>query len=184
MTLRIDRKHMSQPMGGWGIVMPNGPAINDKTVDGLIDKIKAYRVANGMPAGDPEDLIAKAYAPKFPWLIKEVDDIEQFINDSDEFINKLWKSFPLQMAETRTRDDRFAQCEKCKHWEPLDQTEFNNETSRRLILMNPAKSRIEHGWCLLRGWIPSIAVQLHQPGPFTEVKKKHSECWLDAEDKR
>lgn len=175
---------MSQPLGGWMYAVVGGPTLSDKSVDGLIAKVKKYREANGLPAGDPEDDIAKLYSPKHPWLIQQVGDVEQFINDSDEFINLMWRSFPLQMEEPRNRDDRFAQCEKCKHWEPLDTSEFTPEISRRLLLLNPLKPRIEHGWCLLRGWVPSIAVQIHQPGKFTEVLGKKPECWLDAEDKR
>jgi len=179
MKLRIDRSHMSQPDGGWGIVLEDGPVLSDEKVDGLIKKMKDHRVVNGLPVGDPENEIAMKYASAFPWLIKQVPDEEEEANDAESWIHRLWRSFPMQMAETRARDERFEQCVKCPHFEPLEQDSLSGEALRRLILMNPAKSRTEHGWCLLRGWIPSIAVQIHDPWNFADWTIKDKDCWLD-----
>ncbi len=179
MKLRIDRSHMSQPEGGWGFVIENGPVLKDEKLDKLIDKIKEHRLVNGLPVGDPENEIAMKYSKDFPWLIKRVEDEAEEENDAERWVHRLWRSFPMQMAETRARDERFEQCQKCVHFEPLVEDDLTDEARRRLILMNPGKSRTEHGWCLLRGWIPSIAVQIHDPWNFADWTVKKSECWLD-----
>ena len=178
MLLRIDRIHQSQPMGGWGYAFVNGPILSDKTVDGLVVKMQTYFKANGMHVVDMEDLIANKYSGTHPWLIKTIDDKDLLFNDAEEFINKAWRSFPLQLAEARTREDRFVHCEKCKYFEKLETDDLSEETARRLLCLNPAKHRKEHGWCILRGWVCSIAVQIHAPAILAADKDKHSDCWL------
>lgn len=174
---------MSQPHGGWGFPIPSGPALSDETVDGLAKKIAAYRMANGQPAGDPEHDIAKHYAPRFPWLIEEVEDDDVEVNDAEAWVHRAWRSYPVQMAEQRARDERFAQCVKCVHFEPLNTDDMTLEAARRLLCLNPTKHRLEHGWCLLRGWIPSVAVQIHDPWSLADWTGKDKDCWLDTEKK-
>lgn len=190
MKLRINTKHHSQPDGGWGYVIPDGPTLHsDKTGEpglrDLVAQIKEHRANNGLPAGDPQHDIALVYAEKFPWLILEVEDDSDPEDNSEEvWIHNLWRSTPLVLAEIRVRDDRFAQCEKCIHFRPLDVSTLTDEAARRLFLMNPAKSRKENGWCDLRGWIPSVAVQIQDPWKFADWTKKVPECWLDSEIKK
>jgi len=189
MRLRINTSHHSQPEGGWGYVIPDGPTLSSsKTGEPglreLLKKIVEHRANNGLPAGDPEHDVAMVYATKCPWLVTEEPDIEVLSNDPEPWIHHLWRSHPLKRAETRVRDERFEQCQKCIHFEPLDTDSLTDEAARRLLLMNPAKHRIEHGWCLLRGWIPSVAVQIMDPWEFADWTKKDPCCWLDTEPKK
>lgn len=183
MSLRIDTKHMSQPEGGWSFIIPDGPILSsDKVGEPGLESVKKqiadYRAANGYPAGDPEHDIAKSYALRCPWLILEVPEALKESNDAEAWIHRMWRSFPQGMAEARVRDERFEQCLQCAHFEPLDTTDISNEGLRRLMLMNPVKTRTEHGWCLLRGWIPSVVVQQHQPIAFADHQEVHKDCWL------
>ena len=179
MKLRIDRKHMSQPAGGFGYTQPDGPVLSDEKLDGLIKKIKAYREANGLPHGDPEHDVATSYAARCPWLIMSVEEENEEINEAEAWIHATWRSFPLQQAETRARDERFTQCTDCIHSEPLDIEDLSTEACRRLLIMNPHKARSEHFWCTLRGWVPSVAVQIHDAMKLTEEKAKIADCWVD-----
>lgn len=174
---------MSQPMGGWGYTQPDGPVLSDDKLDGLLAKIKLYRESNGLPHGDPEHDVATAYAGRFPWLVMTVEEENQEVNDAEAWIHGAWRFFPMQMAESRARDERFTQCAECIHFEPLDVGDLSGEAGRRLLVMNPHKSRVEHGWCLLRGWVPSVAVQIHDAMKLTEEKGKAAECWLDIAGK-
>ncbi len=189
MKLRINTSHQSQPHGGWGYAIPEGPVLSSDKIGepglrDLLKQIRTHRASNGMPAGDPEHDVAMVYAKDFPWLIKEVADEEPDPNYAEEWIHATWRSFPMGMAEIRSRDDRFAQCEKCVHFEKLDLETLTDEASRRLVLMNPGKSRTEHGWCQLRGWIPSVAVQIFDPWKLADWTKKVEECWLDSTPKK
>lgn len=180
---------MSQPEGGWSYQIPDGPTISSEKVGGpglkvIVQKLKEYRLANGIPEGDPETDICKAYSTRFPWLILKLPDEDTYSNDAEAWIHRVWRSYPIQMAETRARDERFEQCKKCVHFEPLDREGMSAEASRRLLLMNPAKFHVEHGWCLLRGWVPSVAVQLHQPIEFADEKSQSSDCWVDSSTKK
>jgi len=183
MRLRINRKHMSQPHGGWGYPVPDGPVLNADTVDALVEKLSDYREANGQPVGEPEHDIAKHHAAKWPWLIEEIEDADVELNEAEAWIHRVWRSPPLRQAETRAREERFSQCLKCVHFEPLDTESLTNEAARRLLCLNPAKHRPEHGWCLLRGWIPSVAVQIQDPWEFADWTGKDKACWLDKETK-
>lgn len=188
MRLRIDTKHMSQPEGGWSYQIPDGPLLSCSKVGGpgladLIEQILEYRQVNGMPLGDPEHDICLIYRERVPWLILTVEDEDVCQNDAEAWIHRVWKSCPLQLGEPRARDDRFAQCEKCVHFEPLDATELSEEAERRLALLNPAKFHVEHGWCLLRGWIPSVACQIQQPIELADEKCESKDCWVDTSKK-
>ncbi len=189
MSLRIDTKHMSQPEGGWSYQVPDGPLLSSLKVGAqgikeLVGQIVSYREANGLPAGDPENDICKEYAPRMPWLILEVPDEDTYANDAESWIHRVWRSFPLGMAEARAKEERFKQCEGCPHFEPLDQDSLSDEAKRRLLLLNPSKFHVEHGWCLLRGWVPSVAVQIHQPIALADDKRNASECWVDVNKKK
>lgn len=189
MPLRIDTKHMSQPEGGWSFAIPDGPILSSDKVGApglsiLVSQIIGYRNANGQPSGDPENDVAITYAAKHPWLILSTDPVDETVDDAETWIHRIWRSFPIPMVETRVRDERFEQCQQCVHFEPLDTIDMSNEAKRRLILMNPNKIRTEHGWCLLRGWIPSIAVQFHSPAQFSDEKRAAEECWLNDTDKK
>jgi hypothetical protein len=146
----------------------------------LIKQLKEHRLSNGLPAGEPEHDIAMIYAKDFPWLIEEIADGIEDDNYPEAWIHATWRSYPMGMAETRLRDERFAQCEKCPHFDTLDTDTLANEAARRLLLMNPGKSRPEHGWCQLRGWIPSVACQVLDPWKLADWTKKDPDCWLDS----
>lgn len=185
MKFRINTAHHSQPHGGWGYAIPDGPVISSSQVGepglrDLIAQLRQHRANNGLPCGDPEHDIAVVYAKSHPWLIREVKDYEADWIDAEAWIHQTWRSNPLNLTETRVRDGRFAQCEKCIHFERLPFSKLTDEAARRLILMNPAKHRNEHGWCILRGWIPSVAVQIADPWKFADWTIKTPECWLDS----
>lgn len=189
MKYRIDTKHQSQPAGGWGYAVPDGPILSSEKVGEpglreLIGKIKDHRSSNGLPAGDPEHDIAVAYATKCPWLIVEQPDGPESDTYAEDWVSLAWKSYPMQQAEARVRDERFAQCEKCIHFEPLPMDAMSREAVRKLLCLNPHKSRVEHGWCQLRGWVPSVAAQVLDPWNLADWTKKTPECWLDREVKK
>lgn len=180
---------MSQPEGGWSYQVADGPLLSsdnvgEKGLRNLIDQILAYRRANGLPEGDPETDICKEYALKTPWLIIELPDEDTYANDAESWIHRAWRSFPLGMAEPRARQERFEQCDKCPYFEALDKESLSEEAIRRLLLMNPHKFHVEHGWCLLRGWVPSVAVQIHQPLALADDKTQSNACWLDTSTKK
>ena len=181
MKLRIDRMHHSQPSGGWGYVVKDGPVLSAPKLTELIDQLGQYREANGLPRGDPEHDIALSYADAFPWLIKRVSEEDDEVVDAEAWIHRAWKSCPLRLAEPRLRDERFDHCLKCKHFEPLVTDDLSREAARRLLVMNPAKHRGEHGWCLWRGFIPSVAVQVVNPQDFADFTEKHVDCWIGGE---
>jgi len=188
MKLRINTSHYSQPAGGWGYSIPDGPVLSSDKVGEpglkeIVAKLKLYRSTNGLSEGDVEHDIALHYAKNFPWLITELNEEDAADNDAESWIHRVWRSYPMQMAETRSRDERFEQCKKCVHFEPLNTDSLSKEATRRLMLMNPGKYRSEHGWCLLRGWIPSVAVQIMDPWKLADWTKKTPECWLDTEKK-
>lgn len=179
---------MSQPEGGWSYQIPDGPLLTSENVGGpgltaLVQKISDYRSANGLPQGDPETDVALTYRERTPWLILELPDDDESENDAEAWIHRMWRSYPVGMAESRLRDERFEQCKQCVHFEPLLDEELSEEAMRRLILLNPAKFHVEHGWCLLRGWIPSVACQIHQPIEFADEKCDSKDCWVDTSKK-
>lgn len=179
---------MSQPEGGWSYQIPDGPTLTVSKVGGpglldLIGQVEAYRQVNGLPVGDPETDIALTYREKTPWLILELPDDEECSNDAEAWLHRVWRSYPIGMAESRLRDERFEQCKQCIHFEPLDQDDLSEEAVRRLLLLNPAKFHVEHGWCLLRGWVPSVACQIHQPIELADEKCASKDCWLDTSKK-
>jgi hypothetical protein len=183
MRIILDTSHHSQPEGGWSYPVPDGPTLTSPKVGApglkeVIKQMKDYRVANGLPVGDPEHEIAMHYAPSFPWLVKESADLDEPIVKSEAWIHQTWKSPSFELAEIMVREDRFEQCEGCPFFEPLKTETLTPEANRRLILMNPAKERKEHGWCRLRGWICSVAVQVRNPSRLTNKPDEHSECWL------
>lgn len=183
MRLRIDRSHQSQPVGGWSYPCKDGPVLTSAKVgapglDELLTSIAEYRLSNGLPKGDPEHDVALHYALLSPWLIKEVEGEESPVVKTEAWIHQAWKSYPLALTDAREMDARYAQCEKCFHFQLLKKRLITPEAVRRLLCMNPYKYRDEHGWCALRGWVISVAVQLRNPAQLTTTPEPDERCWL------
>lgn len=183
MPLRINTRHHSQPEGGWSYAVEDGPSMSSDKIGepglrDLIRQLSDYRKSNGFPIGDPEHDIALKYALRCPWLI--LDEPDEIAEDeaTEQWIHFIWRSFPQPQPETREREERFAHCEKCMHFVPLETVPLSEEAMRRLMLLNPAKERKEHGWCMLHKWIPSVIVQIQDPTKFTKITFPVRECWL------
>jgi hypothetical protein len=188
MPLRINTNHHSQPEGGWSYPAPDGPSFSSDKVGApglkeLLSKIRDYRISNGIPEGDPAHDVAMKYAVTCPWLIFEEEGEAKVSSEQERWVLQMWKSYPQPLAEVRVRDDRFEQCLKCQHFMALGSLVLGDEATRRLMLLNPAKHRKEHGWCNLHKWIPSVVVQFHKPFQFSKKASVTPECWLHSDPK-
>lgn len=184
MRLTFNRSHQSPPEGGWSYPTEEGPTLSSPKIGGpglddLLGQIKVYRESNGIPLGDPEHDLAVHYMSICPWLIDYHDDEPAVKSTGPEpWVHRAWASFPIQMAETRAIDERFTKCVGCDNFKPIDYDSISNEGARRLLIMNPAKQRSEHGWCSLRQWVCSVAVQVQDPSILAASKQKEDCCWL------
>jgi hypothetical protein len=185
MKFRFNRSHHSQP-DRWSYTVPDGPVFSaDRPgapgLDELIEKLSKFRRANGLPPGDPEHDIAITYAVRYPWLVRSEDSVgspESIAEEAEMWLNRMWRSAPLQLVEARARDERFDRCLRCPYFEPTDWASDAPDAARKLFILNPAKPRDDHGWCVAYGVVPSVFVQLLTPSQHADTTDPAKGCWI------
>lgn len=178
MSLRLNRRHMSQPTG-WAFPLSPEHTLLSEKLDELVEQLRAYRVNNGLPVGDPEHDIAIHYSPQMPWLILDGEPLPVEAVEADratQFVNNVWATSPHPRADQQEREKRWEQCKACPQFQPLPA--LGGEAVRRVMVLSPWLSELEHGYCRAHQWVCSVAVGVKEPGRFASDIVDATPCWV------
>jgi hypothetical protein len=184
MSLRINRKHMSQPPGGYSYTI-SGFTFTGKNADEVIKKIDDHRSANGQTPGDPEHDLALSMAKDFPWLILDDATVKVPTVDMEaRFISSAWKSTPFPQADHDVFKSRFSRCLECpKMVKP--ETKDKELLRRMMVLTHPTMmvaGENGFGFCENHLWICSVACSMKDANKLA-TGEKIKECWVNDTDK-
>lgn len=168
--------HASQPYGGHSYPDPSGVTLTDKTIPGLLAKIRLYRANNGLAAGSPEADLEAHYRVVHPHLVSVVGATPTATEDPvARWLNRIWRTPPKEkeFVETLPYNDRLATCAECPHYEAIHP--YSTDDKRRLIIL--AAGRIsDHGICKIHHWPVGLAALIAQ-----HDTEDVDGCWANRE---
>jgi hypothetical protein len=167
---------------GHNFPIDGGPTLRAETIEELADKIRDYRICNGLPLGNPIEEITQLYAVKYPWSVEQCDEVSADTRDLEqdrayEWINSMWRQAYGEHASGELIELRQQKCMQCPFRKELvaSDSPARREMERRVFLL--ARGNLgpdELGWCSCHHWDNRLACLL--PNPTTV--KDPPECWI------
>ena len=186
MKLRFNHQH--QPMEDHSF-NDDGQLITSKTLKGLVEEVRDYRLRNGFPVGDVEQEIAESYSVKYPWLVEtpktgQIGSPEPQNSPGDavaRFVRSIWTNPPKAAFTIERVEARAKACRECPFNEPFDvRAAGGDELVRRIYLLSRGESPAGLGYCRRHQWFAGLAVLL--PGADKLAKSEMpEECWIKTE---
>ena len=188
MRFRLRKGHKRLPFGGHHYTA-NGITAKGDTAEEVVEKIKNYRLINGIPLGDPMSELLEYYADKFPWMIEnnlddqgEKPENANYVRWRGWLISQWGKPFPKTIGEVQAVD-RWAICEKCEFCRPRtwENTPEAIEFERKSLLLKNARNSPKNvKFCTLHGWDIGVSSYVENPAPLSDKKDKqdYEGCWV------
>lgn len=139
--IQLKRNSMRQPFGGHHFE-DRSVMFKADSFDELVEKIRDFRIANGIQVGNPSEEVLIYYAKNWPWLVEEDKcPPKQRINERYD----TWRNFIFGMKKTPIRKyaneremrTRYETCEKCKYRKrvnPKEKDEFDALKAKIFVL--------------------------------------------------
>lgn len=193
MAFKINNNSKKEPIGGHHFKQKtkNGEILvirADKLSD-LYDKIKSYRLSNGMPLGDPEEEVAFFYYENWPYLVtvddskrkKKIDRAYELWRAS---IQNVWRKAPTKFITPTEAGGRHLVCLKCpynveKNWPMGDEAQASER--RAFMLRRGEQVPKQLGFCALHLCDIGVMSFIETPSIVSSKPKDEENyrgCWV------
>ncbi len=152
--LKINKDQKRLPVGGHHYP-EYGKTFKGETVDELVKQVKAFRLANNIPAGNPEQEILMFYAKNWPFMVKEDREAKETVSDKDytawrQWIYDTWSHPPKKLITSKEAKERWDVCLSCPMmkrpaWKSTD--ESSELTRRAFVLRRGVETGVNNNFC-------------------------------------
>lgn len=188
MILKLNPYQKRQPIGGHHII-EHGVTFRGETAKEVAEKLRAFRISNAIPVGDPEQDVFTFYLMHWPFMVQEDETATAPKTSKDyenwrDWVTRTWAYPPRKMLTQKEAKDRWAICQKCpcnfaKKWE---ETPESAETTRRAyILRRGVDVPKDLGFCVLHKADLSVFTFIDNPKDFSTAKDTIAlakDCWV------
>jgi len=188
--LKLNKDQMRRPIGGHHFTI-HSITFRDETFDGLLEKIKEFRVANMVPIGDPHEEVLQYYADYFPYMVQADGKPYNPKIDGDydlwaRWIGRAWRNPPKSIVATKEAEMRMDTCRTCPHNKPIDikKTPESQALNQRAYLLRRGYERPKDiHFCALHKADISVLSFCTAPDALSEKESSaepQASCWVGS----
>jgi hypothetical protein len=187
--LKLNPDQLRQPHGGHHYLIPNGPAVKGESFKEVVQKIKDYRINNGIPVGDPEQDVLWFYALHWPYMVepdvqRKAPEESEMFRSWAKWVRKAWKTPPKKTITTKEASIRWDVCLTCPHNKKFNWRETDESTAiqQRVFLLRRGVEVPEGiGYCACHKADLSALSFIDGPQSFSDKSKEFIQpeaCWV------
>lgn len=180
-----DRLAMSPP-GGWHYI-EGGTTFRGDNPEEVEEKIREYRLRNGIPAGNPKNDILNFCAMRWPNLLSQSDQAPVVV-EKNPIIQQAWNWVVSLSHYTNPGDVPFDQADAqiaiCKACPlnlpyPKDEDMLRDDLERRSFLLRKGRP-CDLGFCMHHRWDNRVAVYRNR-NALNARENGPNYCWMNRE---
>lgn len=185
--LKLNTNQKRLPVGGHQF-KDRGVTFTGDTMDQVEKKLRAFRLYNCLPMGDPNQEILRYYALHWPYMVREDREATEApqITEFAEWrgwVTKAWANPPRLLVTSKEAGDRWLICSDCPFNQPFTwlETDESSELSRRTYLLRRGASVPQNlGFCSLHKADLSVFTFLDQAASLSAKKdnEENESCWV------
>lgn len=184
--LHINPYQHRQPFGGHHF-KDHGVMFKADTFPQLLQKVKDFRINNGLPLRAPDQEILQFYAKHWPWTV--ISDETPSKSDGSNFaawrtwVSKTWNTPPIKLQTSKEAALRWDVCRKCPFNVKFDWTETPESVQiqrRSFVMRRGLPVPVELGFCTLHKADLAVFCFIDDTTKYSDKEpgKEHKDCWV------
>ena len=185
--LELNKDAHREPIGGHQFPS-HGIMFRSDTFKELVEKLKTFRLVNGLKLGNPEQEILQHYAKNWPFLVKQAGSEEVHEGNTLDawrmWVYDTWNDPPKKYIVEKEARERMAICAICEYrmGRPEGSKEEVESIDRRAFLLRKGIAVDEKiKFCACHLWDIPIASLIDDPKKYSNQPKDEGcppNCWV------